>query len=267
MSPLPFKAGLMDIWRSPIAARQGFGLMEIALALAILGVISGFGLLSLPHFVRLDRHEHTERRLDRAENALFATIVRENRLLCPADPALGDGAAVDGCATAATDDDSFSVGALPWASLGLAREDGLDARGRQITYAVSNRLVGPSSLQCVIGSMAAPAARGVIPVLGIDKTALPPAGGRAAFVLITHGPNGLGAFTSRGGTIPVGAAGPAEAENLPIAGAATLGRLASAGAALHGQAAANDDSAPLFDDRLRVWTTPALLLHLGCQYR
>jgi hypothetical protein len=157
----------------------------------------------------------------------------------------------------------FSMGTLPWWSLGLMEEDALDGWGHRLTYAVSQAMVDVG-VDCTVQASTKAPLRGAIAVLGEDKGRRPPNAERAAYVVLSHGPNGLGAVTSAGirwgGGRP---SNPSEAENVPPA-SASLALDADGGARLHSAPGAGEADAGSFDDLLR-WKTPWTLIHdLGC---
>lgn len=151
---------------------------------------------------------------------------------CPADPATGDGLSRTDCIT--VEEDEFGV--VPWNEIGLKKDDVIDGFGRYITYAVTPELTDGSSTE------------GDLQVLdGVSGTTdLCNAGNneKCAFVLVSHGRNGLGAF------IPFGIGAPTE--HLEIEN--TSHNKSSFSASIFRRAPLNEDedSKDYFDDEL-VW--------------
>jgi prepilin-type N-terminal cleavage/methylation domain-containing protein len=198
--------------RSP-AAHAAFTLLEAMIALVIVALLASGLAVPLAAQVQMRRFEETRRSLEEARDALLGFAAAHGRLPCPATPssqglesfAPGGDASNGRCA-------DFHAGLLPGASLGLAS---LDAQGflrdawggerNRIRYAVHggtiNAVAFPltranglqmATLQglgaashylfvCSTGSGATPAGCGA---------AAHQVTRRAAFVLLSPGPNG-----------------------------------------------------------------------------
>ncbi|WP_413207271.1 hypothetical protein [Rhodospirillum sp. A1_3_36] len=253
------------------SARSGAILMDLALALAILGLILAGGLMAAPSLLKNRREAVTEDRLDRAELALMAHFISTGVLPCPADADGPNPPWIPGSCpvrTGGLDRPSplFSMGTLPWWSLGLMEEDALDGWGHRLTYAVSQGMVDVG-VDCTAEALTKAPLNGAIAVLGADKGQAPPDRERAAYVVLSHGANGLGAVTSAGSRQGErGAINPSEAENAPPS-SASLSLDADKGARLHSAPGMGEVEAGSFDDLLR-WKTPWTLIHdLGCLER
>ncbi len=171
----------------------------------------------------LDQREATDARMRKIRDALVAYAVLSGRLPCPASGNANAGDAVpDAPSVNCTEPD----GVVPWRSLALDREDALDGWGRRISYRVFegatgltqaggvnmtncnsslfyplDPALGPGGL-CKPGAPPpnmAPqffAARGNM--LAVDEIGTTRNGN--AFVLVSHGETGLGAYPADGGT-------------------------------------------------------------------
>jgi prepilin-type N-terminal cleavage/methylation domain-containing protein len=116
-------------------ARRGFTLTELAIVLAIIGLLLSSTLFTLSAHVESRYRGDTQRRLDDAKELLLSFALVNGRLPCPATTSgeeAGGGVAACGA--------SFA-GYLPAKTLGFQPADsagfGVDAWGHRIRYAVS----------------------------------------------------------------------------------------------------------------------------------
>lgn len=118
---------------------DGFSLVEMAVVLAIVGLLIGGMMMTLSAQVEQRQITETTRRLEEARDALIGYAIVNGRLPCPATAAAGTGdeapAVVTGICTT-----NYS-GFLPAKALGFQPTDSsgyaLDAWGNRIRYAVS----------------------------------------------------------------------------------------------------------------------------------
>ncbi len=194
----------------------------IIVILALLAVALGRGAFR-DEEVGLDQRGATDARMKKITDALVAYVVLNARLPCPAQGALDTGdAAPDAATTACTEAD----GVVPWKSLALRREDAVDGWGRKISYRVFDGVTGftqagganmtncNSSLGFPLDLTLDPGAlckAGAPPpnmplqffairgnMLVVEDTGTTRNGN--AFVLVSHGDTGRGAFPSDGAT-------------------------------------------------------------------
>ena len=164
--------------------------------------------------------------LQRAQTALDQYVAAGGanaRLPCPADPSLDTGVEVP----ASTKTCTFTAGTLPWATIGLRRDDAYDAWGRKLSYRVytdngnKGSLVqpgGPSLINCYPDTAAgggtdtnglcnASHTTSTFDVLkkkgGLDLTDFGTDhksnnNDPTAYVVISHGPTGLGGYSASG---------------------------------------------------------------------
>jgi hypothetical protein len=211
---------------------RGVGGMFIAVVLLIIGAV----VLALLALMRtsggVDRSSETSRNLSRIAAALEQFAATSERLPCPANPAADTGdAEPNAAATACT----YPGGTVPWRAIGLRREESLDAWGWKISYRVYSGATGitqaggASMVHC---DTAEPAPAGAT-TAGLckathDTTEAEFLAGKglalndfgtnvsdAAYVLVSHGPSGLGAYAAQGGQKP----NPTSADELSNLGA------------------------------------------------
>ena len=194
-------------------------LVLLAVALLAARVVSRLGDSA-------DDKNNTIASLQRAQTALDQYVAAGGanaRLPCPADPTADTG--VEVVASAKTC--SFDTGTLPWATIGLRRDDAYDAWGRKLSYRVytdsgnKGSLVqpgGPSLVNCYPDTAAGGGTDGnglcntthttsTFDVLkkkgGLDLTDFgtdhkASNNDPTAYVVISHGPTGLGGYSASG---------------------------------------------------------------------
>lgn len=198
--------------------QQGFSLIELSIALTIIGVVVAGGLSLSTSVVERQAYVETNNQMDVIETALAAYVSSVGHLPCPADPALSIndsnfGVAVD-CANIAGDiggvqevagnGSNVSIGALPARTLGLRDRFSADDYGNRYTYAVtephatSAGFSGPSAVD------------GAISVIDGNSTNIVT---NASYTLISHGPDGKGAYRYETASNTIGCAGGLDAEN------------------------------------------------------
>jgi prepilin-type N-terminal cleavage/methylation domain-containing protein len=211
-----------------VRASRGFTLVEILVVVVILGLILAMGAVLLRSITATQKRAVTASRLANVEAALVQFVMQQRRLPCPADgtqsvSAGGTEVIAGGVCTGAQKD-----GVVPWRTLGLSHADATDGWDRRITYRVGSALVGADALNlswcdpagtgglagtvcnnaCTAASLASctpPStyitAKGltVKNLAGTDlmvPAGVPPTG--AAYVLISHGESGGGAYLESG---------------------------------------------------------------------
>lgn len=193
-------------------AMLGFTLIEMAIVLAIIGILVSGGLLAVSPVIENAKISETNQRLDRIEQALIVHVIRNGCLPCPATGATanttaGVGQAVDDAAYAsgcADNNCASRQGVVPWINLGLSEADATDAWGSRISYAVTFT-AGTANLTQTSDMVRSPPAgypSGNLEVQNNSNVEVTGGanGDRAAYVLISHGPNrAFGFRTSVGG--------------------------------------------------------------------
>jgi hypothetical protein len=196
------------------------GIFVFALLILMLVVMAALFTLSRTR-TAVDASSQTTTGLATAAAALEQFAGSSGRLPCPADPATDNGLASPNTASV---DCNFPQGTLPWATVGMRRDDAYDAWGWKISYRVYSGAggmtqdQGASMVNCdtspTLGSAGVDAnklCRSTHTTLpseflagkGLDVTDFGTpyshtANNGAAFVLVSHGATGLGAYTSAG---------------------------------------------------------------------
>jgi prepilin-type N-terminal cleavage/methylation domain-containing protein len=187
---------------------QGFTLIELAIVMAVAGLMLAGTMKLLGGQLDQSRIKATRDRLRMAYDALTAFYVTNAYLPCPADGALASSDASYGRAQPETSGACTGVAAanrvLPWRTLGLQEELSFDGWRQRLTYQVSPPLTtagaaGPGDLSIRDGAASVP-----------GTTELTAA---AAFVVISHGENGLGAWLPSGQRKTTAGTSAHEAEN------------------------------------------------------
>jgi prepilin-type N-terminal cleavage/methylation domain-containing protein len=133
-----------------LSAQRAFSLVELAVVLAIVGLLLGTAMYTLSAQTEQRAREETQRRLEQARDALIGFAVANGRLPCPAN---GGATGVEAETTPGIGDCSFPYnGFLPAITIGFQPVDAqgfaLDAWNNRIRYAVAQTL---NAATCVGG--------------------------------------------------------------------------------------------------------------------
>jgi hypothetical protein len=216
--------------------QRGVSLLFIVVGLGLVAAV----ILAFLAFTRtkteVDRSSQTTANLARIQASLEQFASTTERLPCPADPS---GASGDAVPNAPTTNCTFPAGTVPWHTLGLRQDDGIDAWGWKIGYRVYAGAVGltqTGGASMVPCDTVEPTPAGRDPVTGLCKptrdTTVPQflagkglsvndfgnAFTDAAYALVSFGPTGLGAYTTSGAQKPPNPANASEVANLGAAG-------------------------------------------------
>lgn len=202
--------------------RQGFTLVELAVAMVIIGLLLAAAMIPLSTQVELRNSADTRRTLDQIKDAMIGFAQVNGRLPCPANGSIAAGAANAGAEAVTGTDCTAAFGVIPWSTLGVQEND---AWGRRFSYRVSpafadtnaagtwatSTATSPASLanQTVCSPTPTPSAPasfalctlGDIAVLSPTDTTKAPTTAVSTGVpaiIISHGKNGYGAYQPNG---------------------------------------------------------------------
>ncbi|MEO5379110.1 MAG: type II secretion system GspH family protein [Magnetococcus sp. DMHC-6] len=194
----------------------GFTLVEIAMVVMLIGIIASLGISSLTLKIKQTSYKVTEMRMEAIKETMIAYLRRNKRLPCPnlnniAVPVIRsvtfDGLedSVSGVCTLPTDSTltSSDFGVLPYSTLGLAREQVMDGWGNFFSYKISTAPINWTGEDRTIfesdtGALILNSNSGYI------------------VIVVSHGPNGDGAYTTKGtrNKLPSYVDAPDEYENI-----------------------------------------------------
>ncbi|MHA1558802.1 MAG: type II secretion system protein [Alphaproteobacteria bacterium] len=181
---------------------KGFSLLEVAIALCIMGVLMSAGIPLLTHFIYLKKQNITEENINHLKSVMASYVLIHKKLPSPASPK-------DTSQSIGTASDNCFIGIVPYRTLGLSQKYAKDGYGYWITYAVHPLLTSlqlkylstddetilPNQVFCEIKNNASP-----ITVLDQQNVSVVSSQfDMVAFVLIHHGPKGQGSFMTPSG--------------------------------------------------------------------
>jgi len=200
---------------------SGFTLVELAVALLIVGLLLASTLMPLSTQLEVRNTADTRRALEQIREAIIGFAQMNGRLPCPASGAVSAGTAGAGVEQYNGATCTTLIGVVPWSTLGVSETD---LWGRRITYRVSTvfadataqntwhttapgdqsvsiNCTAPSPTPtitfglCSLGEIAV-MTRSIDPATSVHSTSAVGTGLAAA--LVSHGRNGYGAWQSNG---------------------------------------------------------------------
>ncbi len=176
----------------------GFSLVEMAVVLAIVSLLLAGLLPMISSQMEQQRRTETRKLMEEISNALvgYAASQTPPKLPCPAKPTLATGTTNAGVA-----DCTLTAGVVPWVTLGTSETDGW---GRRFTYAVASSVAGTFTTSFTLTSVGnldvynANSGSCTTPIQNCLAHNVPA-------VIISHGPNGFGAYLTNGAQIPADA--------------------------------------------------------------
>lgn len=196
---------------------RGYTLIEMAVVMVIAGIVVSGAVAAYTLYLKDSRQKHTTRAMQSAQQAIGGYRALYGRYPCPASPTAAPGDVDYGyqdCAgasllsatstrTPALADPDIMIGTIPFRELNISENTAYDGYNNRLTYAVTASLVNDTTYDNSQG--------GISLVDGAGTSVIDPADS-AHFVVISHGPNGEGAY-SRFGVLTTCPSGPSEEEN------------------------------------------------------
>ncbi len=166
-------------------------------------IYTGLSVLASAHL------SATNKKMAAIENALMAFRVANNRIPCPADLTIVEGAAnygveaaIPGTCSGGTPAANFTSGtaaegAVPTATLGLSADFMYDGWGNRFRYAVDTAMTAAG----IFSTTPLGANCGPLTVSDVNGNARST---KAMYAIVSHGANGHGAYTKNGATLSTG---------------------------------------------------------------
>ena len=217
--------------------QQGFTLVELSVVLFIIAIVTGMAIQSGVSVIATARLSATQQKMKAIDNALLAYRNATDRLPCPADLTKAPGTTnygIEGAnpgtctggtpaanfkATAAPADNGAYLGlvegAVPVTTLGLPNDFMYDGWGNHIQYAVQMNMTSLSAFALTLP----PSVCGTITINDVNGAARSTG---AIYALISHGPNGHGAYSKNGKIISTGSVNANESTNCHCNSSGTL---------------------------------------------
>ncbi len=177
--------------------QQGFTLIEMAIVLAIMGLLIGMLAPVLGGISENNRAEATSMRLNAIDDAMVVFLRLNGRLPCPAAP---DGDPL-GLERSACSVDADNDGIVPFRSLGLSQAEARDGYNNYFSYHVARAYADPNLSQEIADPLGFCLAGGQSPEGDLD---IQDRHGDSlsvqdiAYVVVSHGKNGHGRYNPPG---------------------------------------------------------------------
>jgi prepilin-type N-terminal cleavage/methylation domain-containing protein len=196
--------------------RSGFSLIELCIVLIISGLLLAAGLKAFNVYITRQRVEQTYNRLEEIKDALDDFVAANGHYPCPSQidaapntPGFGKVTDCDGAAPGGTSDVNgrggrkVRIGGLPVRTLAISDSYSTDGWDHRFTYAVTRDLAqdaGTFNPQ-----------QGAITIDDINGNTV--VAGTAHYALISHGPDGKGAYATGGRLYAACASAPGKDQN------------------------------------------------------
>ncbi len=168
---------------------HGFSLVELSVVLVIISIVLGSVLTLATSKSKNAKQKETQEIMAQVTDALAAYVAENKRIPCPASGNISQNNMLFG---QEVEDCSSNPGAVPTKTLQIADDFAYDAWGRRITYYIAPPC---SDVESFVDSSMCPSLSGIT----VNSAANTPITTSAAFVLVSHGQNGFGAWSHNGG--------------------------------------------------------------------
>ena len=184
--------------QSIVNSEEGFSLLEISIALIIIGLIGGFGLSAMTAQFQNRSIRVTKDHQEKVMRMLAAHVIKTGSLPLPSNPsAPRDQRGHQG---GAQDYQGASIGIIPYITLGIPEKVAKDGWGRYFTYAMSTNLFNFTPVQNSHNLLDAYLSQtdSTLIIQDQNSSRLSSSGDLVSVILVSHGKYGHGAFDAQG---------------------------------------------------------------------
>lgn len=200
---------------------RGFSLVELSIVVLVIGIVLTMGIGAWTANLENQANGATVQRQAAIKEALIGYLRRNNRLPCPdTDFTAPDGAENRTTAGDPTTACSAAFGIIPYTTLGLARDAGRDGWGNFFSYHVSSTNISTASngnwsanTDWTRSAWFRTGNKGLITVNNRTGATVTAIASNVVAVVVSHGRNGLGAYSIGGTRNTLPAAGTDEESN------------------------------------------------------
>lgn len=189
----------MTNWPTEFANQKGFSLIELAIALIVMATLAASTLGSFSGQQLQSAENQWQQQADQTLDTLYGFAIRHGRLPCPARATLASSSD-----DAGNEDCTLEHGVLPWRTLALAEND---PWGQRLSYYARNTFTGEPANGARAAFELASSGNANIRASAASSSKL---ADKLPAVLVSHGPNGAGAYRSDGTQRPVDSSDEAE---------------------------------------------------------
>lgn len=184
---------------------EGFALVEVAIALIVMGIVLGVGLPSFLHYLQWQKIRETKEKQEKIFYSVASFVLQNGFIPLPADPhEKGDSF---GLSRPAADTSSDLRGIIPFKTLGLPEDYARDGFNRYFTY------IGGAPQKAIIDLSNQASFCQTVPLHSIEIDEHRPGGGYVkrssgmtaqnpiVLIILSHGESGYGAYYGISGSV------------------------------------------------------------------